>query len=288
VLRSRFSQRDVVLCHDIGPVSHPELYDAETCRLYAAAYARIRAVAPGMVFVSQASQRAFEARFGTGLRFSRVIPLFVREGARDGAERSVPGVRAPFLLTVGALERRKNQVAAIRAFAASGLHAEGFTYVLCGARGSGGGEALALAARTPGVTVLGYVDDAQLRYLYQRASAFVLPSLLEGFGMPALEAAQYGLIPILSRDSALSEAVGGVCVATHADDVVELAEAMREVAGLDEDKRAGMRSALIRQAALASRARFLGAWETLIHDEGRLASTSAPPAYLERFDERSG
>ena len=287
VLRSRLARGDVVLCHDIGPVSHPALYDRETTRMYTAAYERIRAVGPGMVFVSHASESAFSAHFGTRYRFSRVIPLYVREGAHVGPVAPVEGVCTPFFLTVGALEKRKNQLAAIRGFSASGLHAQGYGYVLCGAKGSGGDEVLALAARTPGVRVLGYVDDAQLRFLYRGATAFVLPSLLEGFGMPALEAAQFGLLPILSEDSALSEAVGGACIAVDAHDAAGIGDAMRTAVTLGTPARRRMQRALKHHATIASRARFVDAWRELMNSECRLGSGVVHPLRVERLEEHS-
>jgi glycosyltransferase involved in cell wall biosynthesis len=267
VLRSRLEPSDVVLCHDIGPITHPALYDASTIRLYRAAYAKIKRVAPGVVFVSEASRRAFESVFRNRYRFLAVIPLYVRGGSIDGESEPVDGVGSRFLLTVGALERRKNQVMAIRAFAASGLHARGFEYVLCGARGDGATEILAQAKSTRGVRILGYVRDAQLRWLYRTATAFVLPSLLEGFGMPALEAARYGLIPILSRDSALTEAVGGLGFAVAPDSPGELSAAFREVAAMDAEQRDSLGRALIEHAASATRERFIQAWRSLLQAE---------------------
>jgi glycosyltransferase involved in cell wall biosynthesis len=220
-----------------------------------------------MVFVSDASRRSFEAAFGTSFRFRSVIPLYVRGGSTFGPVQPVAGVGERFLLSVGALERRKNQLTALRAFRASGLAQAGFQYVLCGARGAGAAEILALAQATPGVHVLGYVSDAQLRWLYQNARAFVLPSLLEGFGMPALEAARYGLIPIVSKDGALHEAVGGLGVAVAPEAPGELAEAMRHVTALPEAQRQSLQRALVAHAALLTRERFVHAWQALLAEE---------------------
>ncbi len=69
VLCSRLERDDVVLCHNVGPVSHPTLYDTATTRLYTDAYARIARVQPGLVFVSQASRDAFVQRYGARYRF---------------------------------------------------------------------------------------------------------------------------------------------------------------------------------------------------------------------------
>lgn len=230
VMHTPLRADDIVLCHDVCPLTHREFYSPSVIASYEAAYAKIAAAKPGMVFVSQASQDAFVELFGDDFRFMEVIPLYVRENSRDGEARPPAGVKTPFLLTVGVLEARKNQRRAIEAFARSGLADQGWSYVLCGPmtdRKTGEiGEAL---SATPGVTGLGYVDDAELRWLYRNASGFVLPSLAEGFGMPALEAAQQGLVPIVSRGGALEEAVGGAAVLVDPEDTDDIAQAMRAV-----------------------------------------------------------
>src|SRR6266436_6539477 len=165
VSRSRLESSDIVLCHDIGPVSHPELYDSGTVDAYEKAYTKIATVQPGIVFVSNASRRAFEARFGTNFRFLKAISLYVRTGSLAGHVEAIPGIQRPFFLTVGALETRKNQRTAIEAFGRYGFARRGISYILCGAKGEGAEEIVATAARTSGVTVLGYVSDAQLRWL---------------------------------------------------------------------------------------------------------------------------
>jgi glycosyltransferase involved in cell wall biosynthesis len=126
---------------------------------------------------------------------------------------------------------------------------------------------MATAVRTPGVKMLGYVPDAQLRWLYNEASAFVLPSLLEGFGMPALEAALHGLVPIISRNSALSEAVNGVGIQVDPHSVSDIGEAMESALALDEGRRDELKKALVVHAQRATRERFLAKWEDLINSE---------------------
>jgi glycosyltransferase involved in cell wall biosynthesis len=267
VSRSRLESSDIVLCHDIGPVSHRELYNRGTVAAYEKAYSKIARTQPGIVFVSNASRLAFEARFGTDFRFLRAISLYVRADSLAGHSEPVPGIQRPFFLTVGALETRKNQRTAIEAFGRYGFAKRRVSYILCGARGAGSEEILATATRTPGVKMLGYVPDEQLRWLYQQASAFVLPSLLEGFGMPALEAALHGLVAIVSRDGALAEAVNGVAIQADPHSVSQIGEAMESVLALDEGRRDELRNALVAHAQSATRERFLAEWEDLIRGE---------------------
>jgi glycosyltransferase involved in cell wall biosynthesis len=267
VMRAALDAHDVVLCHDIGPLTHPGLYLPETVRWYETAYARIRAHRPGLVFVSETSKAAFVARFGADFRFLEAIPLYVRSATDDGAEAPVPGLTAPFFLSVGALERRKNHAASIAAFERSGLAATGVRLVLCGSRGDAAAEIEQRVARTPGVSLMGYVSDAQLRWLYRRALAFVLPSLLEGFGMPALEAARHGLIPIISADSALNEAVGHLGLPIDAQRPDDIAAALQRVHALAPTDREAWRQRLRVHARDATRERFLQRWDRLITHE---------------------
>jgi glycosyltransferase involved in cell wall biosynthesis len=267
VTRSRLESSDIVLCHDIGPLSHPQLYGSGAEDSYQKAYAKIAAARPGIVFVSQASQRAFEARFGLGFRFLKTIALYVRAGSLNGQTEPVPSVQRPFFLSVGALETRKNQLTAIEAFGRCDFAGRGVSYILCGARGAGAEQIEAKAAQTPGVKVLGYVSDAQLRWLYKEASAFVLPSLLEGFGMPALESARAGLIPIVSRESALSEAVSGLGVEVDPHSVSDIGTAMESVLALDDQARDERQRALVTHAETATREKFLAEWKNLINAE---------------------
>jgi glycosyltransferase involved in cell wall biosynthesis len=269
VSRSRLEPSDIVLCHDIGPVSHCRLYDSGTVAAYEKAYAKIAAVRPGIVFVSNASRLAFAARFGTDFRFLKTISLYVRTGSLTGPYERIPGIRRPFFLTVGALETRKNQRTAIEAFRRYGFAKRGVSYVLCGARGAGAEEILEAASRTSGVRILGYVSDAQLRWLYQEASGFVLPSLLEGFGMPTLEAAFNGLVPIVSRDSALAEAVNGLAIQVNPHSLSAIGEAMESILALAETRHRELANALMVHAQSATRERFLAQWEDLISSELR-------------------
>jgi glycosyltransferase involved in cell wall biosynthesis len=58
------------------------------------------------------------------------------------------------------------------------------------------------------VTLTGFVPDAELAFLYNRAEALVQPSLLEGFGLPAAEAMACGTPVLFSRAGSLPEIVG--------------------------------------------------------------------------------
>ena len=116
-----------------------------------------------------------------------------------------------YLLHVGHLEARKNLPVALRALAM--LSDQEAPELWLAGQDAGAGEALKLLANQLGITArvhhLGPVDDATLSALYRHARAVVMPSIYEGFGMPALEGLAYGL-PVLAADAtALPEVLGG-------------------------------------------------------------------------------
>ncbi len=264
VLRAELQTRDIVLCHDIGPITHQALFEAATTRLYREAYGIIRQMKPGMVFVSQASRDEFIHHFGDDYRFLEVIPLYVRNNLTAGEERQPPGVEPPFLLTVGAMEIRKNYHRIIPAFAASGLRERGFSYVFCGPRANNTETIERLSRETPGVKPFGYLNDAELRWLYRRAEGFVLPSLLEGFGVPALEAAKFGLIPIVAREGAQREAVGEGAILVDPNDIASIADGMKILAAMGEDEKLRRRALVRDHADALTQERFIARWADLL------------------------
>jgi glycosyltransferase involved in cell wall biosynthesis len=78
------------------------------------------------------------------------------------------------------------------------------------------------------VRFLGYVSDADLSGLYAHATLLVLPSLEEGFGLPALEAMACGTPVIVSNAGALPEVVGDAGLIFEVSKVDDLIGAIRE------------------------------------------------------------
>lgn len=272
VVRHRLEARDIVLCHDVGPVSHPHYFAPGVEQFYHRAYAETRAAKPHMVFVSKTSQREFHARYGTDFPSSTVIYIPTRPGMDAGEERQPQGIDGPFLLTVGSIGDRKNQRRCIEAFAESGLADEGWSYVLIGGRESGAEAAVDLGARTPGVVMPGYADDAELRWLYRHSGGFVLMSLLEGFGMPVIEAAGYGLPCLVSESGILTEIGGPAMLKTNPLDPTSVAAGMRELAGMTEARRAQCIAQTAEHLRKFEREPILDQWRDLVD---RIAGESA-------------
>ena len=149
---------------------------------------------------------------------------------QQAAVRQKYGIPAevPYLLSVNTLAPHKNMEHALRAFArlVQEQAISDLCFVLVGARGWDYSSIFETIAGVPGlaqrVIVTGYVADADLAALYSGATAFVYPSLYEGFGLPPLEAMQCGVPVVTSNTSALPEVVGdaGILVDPHDGDAL--------------------------------------------------------------------
>lgn len=74
----------------------------------------------------------------------------------------------------------------------------------------------------------GYAEEAELAELYRRARAYVFPSLLEGFGLPPLEAMRYGTPVAASDSSCLPEILDDAAAYFDPEDEEDIARVMRE------------------------------------------------------------
>ena len=140
------------------------------------------------------------------------------------------GAHDGYLLFVGAVQARKDPLAALDAADAVGL-----PLVVAGPEKD---AALARTLRERGADVRGFVEAPALAELYRRAAALVLPSRYEGFGIPVLEAMASGTPVVLSDDAALREVAGEAGV--HGD----IVEGLRRVlADRERYRRAGLERA---------------------------------------------
>src|SRR6266566_1122358 len=137
----------------------------------------------------------------------------------------------PYFLYVGNLEPRKNLERLIEAFAR--IPQKEHQLVIVGNPWYHG-KAAEQKARSLGlngrVKFMGYVPREDLPALFSGAAAFVYPSLLEGFGLPVVEAMACGAPVITSDNSSMKEVAGEAAVLVDPRNVREMTEAMTRVA----------------------------------------------------------
>jgi glycosyltransferase involved in cell wall biosynthesis len=237
--------RLVVTLHDTLALAHPELvFPTRRGRLawllkeHAAARWADR-----IVTVSETSRNDLQRWFRLPDGKLRVItegadPIFQPEADNPAAEQTFRKHAIPpdarYLLYVGGLSPHKNLPRLIEAFSYLGntdlllilvgdlndvFHTD--VPVIRSAIARGG-----LASR---VILPGFVPDAELVYLYSRAYALVQPSLLEGFGLPAVEAMACGVPVVSSRAGSLPEVIGDAGLFFDPTDVRSIARAIEAI-----------------------------------------------------------
>jgi glycosyltransferase involved in cell wall biosynthesis len=115
-----------------------------------------------------------------------------------------------YLLFVGAIQARKDPLAALAAAQAVGL-----PLVVAGPEKE---PELARRLRDGGADVRGFVDKPDLARLYREAAALILPSRFEGFGLPVLEAMACGTPVVAAAEPALREVGGDAAVYAEGGD----------------------------------------------------------------------
>jgi glycosyltransferase involved in cell wall biosynthesis len=144
------------------------------------------------------------------------------------------GIAAPFVLSVGDLQPRKNHIGLIEAFARM-VHArpQFQHYLLLAGKETWFARRVRDAAKRSGVSdrirFLGFVSDDDLLHLYNACDLFCFPSFYEGFGLPVLEAMACGAPVACSNRSAIPEVADGASIFFDPDTPDEITRAMLDL-----------------------------------------------------------
>ncbi|HXK07221.1 MAG TPA: glycosyltransferase family 1 protein [Verrucomicrobiae bacterium] len=285
----------VVSVHDVSFLEHPEYFTRD--RAWQLQFTVRRTV-----------NRA--ARILTGSEFSRASILKVygdlaedkvvvvpnaaasefRPISREAATAAVRerfSINAPFVLSVGDLQPRKNQIGLIKAFARL-LHAypQLKQNLVFAGKETWFADQVHKAARDSGIAgriqFSGFVSDDDLLQLYNACDLFVFPSFYEGFGLPALEAMACGRAVACSHTSALPEVVDGAAILFDPYAADEIVRALADLL-LDRELRTRFERLGLQRAAHFSwhktASRTLEVFSDVLEQRARRAVYSDPVAH---------
>lgn len=161
-----------------------------------------------------------------------VVALEAAEPEIAGEAEPVEGVAKPFIMHVGSPFPHKNIRRLIKAFEKLREKNPDLSLVLAGKKEFHFLRLMLWAkgrTHTDAIVFTGYIPDTQLKWLYENAEAYVLPSLSEGFGLPGLEAMTNGTPLVSSNATCLPEVYGEAAQYFNPRDVDDMAAAISRV-----------------------------------------------------------
>ncbi|MGI6379700.1 MAG: glycosyltransferase family 4 protein [Anaerolineae bacterium] len=207
----------VVTIHDLTPLVLSSEGARWRRRLYQWMVTRALRRAAGALVSSRATERDVQRLLAPAPPIT-VAPLGVgtdfapRDEAACAPMLARLGIRTPFVLCVSVNRPHKNLPRLLKAWASLPAgDRERWQLVLAGAVDARWEDPIGVARRAgaeSSVRRLGAVDEADLPALYAAAEVCIVPSLYEGFGLPALEAMAAGTPVAASNASALPEVIG--------------------------------------------------------------------------------
>ncbi len=252
----------VVSVHDVSFLEHPEYFTSfRALQLRLTVRRTVQSAACVLTPSEFSKQRILDAYqlpddkvvvLPNGV--SSVFHPVAREAAQRSLSTSAP--QAPFILTVGDLQPRKNHLGLIRAFEdLIGAHPQLPHHLLIVGKETWHADTVRAAARKSRVAdrihFTGFVEDEELRRLYGACDLLVYPSFYEGFGLPILEAMACGRAVACSNTSAMPEVADSAALLFDPCSQRELVFAMRDLL-LNPELRQRMERLGVQRAAMFS------------------------------------
>ncbi len=253
--------------HDLCFLHHPEWFPRSRAWYYRAVLTAGIQRADCLIADSHATADDLQRLLHIPESRIHVVPLGVDASFAPASPSEQKKVRQKYkvpekyFLFVGTIEPRKNLERLCQAWAT--IREDAPPLVIAGRHGWGG----VTIPRDPHILLPGHIDQNDLPALYSAATAVVWPSLMEGFGLPPLEAMACGAPVLTSNTSSLPEVVGDAGLLVDPLQTDALADAMLRLAQ-DSDLRQQLREKGMRRAAMftweATANKTISAYETLL------------------------
>ena len=213
----------IVTIHDISYLLRPRSYSWAYCLYYQIMTPLVAKRAKKILTVSSFSKQELVEHLGLEADKIAVVYNAVRPAAllpKTDTER--------YLLAVGSLVPRKNIKRLLEAYC-SMENPDFALYIVGGLHAIYADAALSPYTGRKGVRFLGYVGGEELMQLYRNATAYINPSLYEGFGIPLIEAMMQECATVVSDIPAFHEVCGEAAIYFNPLDNADMQDKMNRI-----------------------------------------------------------
>lgn len=214
-----FYSNSFVVIHDLAVYDFPQSYSIGFKTFYKILLPKIAKNAIKLFTVSDFSRS----------RIKEILhqdSLIIKNGVDDKFSFNPSVKKEKFILAVSSQDPKKNFSRLIEAFCLSGIR--DYELKVIGSQNRNFRKS-DFPVKAENINFAGYVSDEELKVLYSKATAFVYPSLYEGFGIPPLEAMASGCPTLVSDIPSLKEVCGDASIYFNPLDTNEIARKIEKV-----------------------------------------------------------
>ena len=238
----RLDIKKVVTIHDLIFLRFPELYPPIDRRIYERKFKSAVIRADKIFACSQQTSEDIQEFYGIDESKIEVVYQdcgihFRNQYSEEEKNTFLLKHQLPkqFILSVGTLEKRKNQLLLLKAYHEANL--QDISLIFLGKKADLYSDMLQyirLNRLQDKVFFLDNIEELELPILYQSAMAFAYMSKFEGFGIPILEALRSGVPVVSSKQSSLPEVAGNAALYSDYKDLKTLISNLKEISGNPE------------------------------------------------------
>lgn len=206
----------VLTVHDVCFLDRPDWFPGKVVR-YKSALLRLAMAKRPAAVVCVSHYTAERLRAHLDVPADRVVVIHQAVEVPPGGPVEAPAAPTAFL-TISTIEPRKNHLGLLAAFRIARAQGLRLRWRVAGAVGYDGAPIVAQLAATEGVDVLGPVSSEERERLFRESAFVAVPSLVEGFGLPVLEAMSRGVPVVAATGSGLAEASGDAALTADPED----------------------------------------------------------------------
>ena len=231
--------KKVVTVHDMSFFKYPELHEPIKVAYFKAFIKMSSLLADKIICVSASTRKDYVSKFEAASNKTNVVYHACSNEFTPDIDNSAVsrvkikyGIDSEYFLFIGTLEPRKNILAIIRAFDRFNNQNGHYKLVIAGKKGWHYDDIFTLVQRlgiADRILFTGFVHETEKPSLLVGATAFIYPSIYEGFGIPVLEALACGTPTVTSNVSSMPEVAGDAALLVDPENSDEIFIAINKI-----------------------------------------------------------